>query len=404
MIVAHASNFGEVKMEIRKLTEEDFIQSLKLSMYAFQYRVPKDEIASGMEKLKDQKVLGIWEQNSLAAKLHIIPLSVHMGGEEWKMGGIAGVATYPESRRGGYVKSLIMESLKQMRAEEQIVSLLAPFDFPFYRKFGWEILCENKKVIIEKEQLKFLNKQPGFLKRYSKETHNDDIERVYQQHSNSFQSMLVRDTKWWLEHVYNEDSTAAVYYNQSNEAIGYILFNLKDRKMKVQEMVALKHEARIGLWNFICQHDSMIDKVAINLSIHDPFPYFLPQPKVKMEISPYFMARIVDVESVLRRFPFLKETEGLFLHVDDVYASWNNGSFLIGKGKVKAFKEKEGSRCTNPPRKGIQLSINALSAILFGYKRPNDLYEMGYLQGAKQEVDKFEMMIPNMKSSFYDFF
>ncbi|MBS4213970.1 GNAT family N-acetyltransferase [Neobacillus rhizophilus] len=74
-----------------------------------------------------------------AAKLHIIPLSIYIKDAEWNMGGIAGAATYPEYRRTGYVKSFILESLKQMRDNVQIVSLLHPFDIGFYRKYGWEI-------------------------------------------------------------------------------------------------------------------------------------------------------------------------------------------------------------------------------------------------------------------------
>jgi predicted acetyltransferase len=391
-------------MEIRKLTEEDYMESIKLSMYAFQYKVPEERIATRIEKLKDHKVFGIWEQNNLAAKLHIIPLHIYMFGEKWKMGGIAGVAAYPEYRRSGYITSLMIKSLKQMREDKQIVSLLAPFDFSFYRKYGWEILSEFKKITIEKHQLKFLDKQAGFIKRFSKDTHNDDIEKVYQQHSIAFSGMLVRDSKWWLNHVYDEDSTIAVYYNQLKEAIGYIIYNLKERKMEIQELAALDQEARIGLWNFICQHDSMVEKIVINLSIHDPFPYFLPQPKVKMELTPYFMARIVDVERVFRKFPFLQGMEALFLHIEDSYAPWNNGSYLVGNGEVKAFKEKTGGQCVHPPGKGIQLTINALSAVLFGYKRPKDLYEMNILQGSKEEVDKLERMVPNLKSAFYDYF
>ncbi|WP_338000911.1 hypothetical protein [Neobacillus terrae] len=38
----------------------------------------------------------------------------------------------------------------------------------------------------------------------------------------------------------------------------------------------------------------MVDTVALLVSVHAPFPYFLKQPKQKTEVFPYFMARIVD--------------------------------------------------------------------------------------------------------------
>ncbi|MEH7333061.1 GNAT family N-acetyltransferase [Neobacillus drentensis] len=391
-------------MLVREVTEAAFLESMKLSMYAFQYKVPESELPARKEAVKNHKILGIWDENLLAAKLHIIPLNIYMNDAEWKMGGIAGVATYPEYRRNGYVKALMIDSLKQMRDNNQIVSLLHPFDISFYRKYGWEILSEKKKITIEKMDLKFLEPQEGFIRRYSKETHNEEIEQVYEQFSSRFTGMLKRETNWWKQNVYDEDSQLAVYYDSASEAAGYILYHVKDKKMDIEELIALDHEARIGLWNFICQHDSMVNTVTINLAGHDPFPYFLKKPRVKTDLYPYFMARVVDAEECLRRFSFNKEIEPLFLHLEDSHAPWNNGSYLLGNGEIKVFKEKAGGQCVHPPKKGIQLNINSLSAILFGYKRPMELYEMGFLTGAKSEIELFEKKVPVMKSAFFDFF
>ncbi|MCM2534103.1 GNAT family N-acetyltransferase [Neobacillus pocheonensis] len=391
-------------MKVREVTEAEYLESIKLSMYAFQYKIPESDVQTRKEGLKSHKILGIWDENILAAKLHILPLKIFMQDAEWKMGGIAGVATYPEYRRNGYVKSLIIDSLKHMRNNDQIVSLLHPFVISFYRKYGWEILSEKKKVTIEKAGLKFLEPQQGFIRRFSKETHNEEIEKIYQQFCTQYTGMLKRETHWWKQHVYDEDSQLAVYYHSENGAKGYILYHVKERKMEVQELVAIDHEARIGLWNFICQHDSMVETVTINLVSQDPFPYFLPQPKVKIEVTPYFMARVVEAEECLRRFPFIPENDPLFLHLEDSYAPWNNGSYLLGKGDLKMFKEKTGGQCVHPPKKGIRLNINSLSAILFGYKRPVELYEMGYLKGTKTEIELFEKKVPSMKSSLFDFF
>jgi len=92
------------------------------------------------------------------------------------------------------------------------------------------------------------------------------------------------------------------------------------------------------------------------------------------------------------------------LHLEDSHAPWNNGSYLLGNGEIKVFKEKMGGQCVHPPKKGIRLTINALSAILFGYKRLLELFEMGYLKGDRKEIELFEKMVPSMKSSFFDFF
>jgi predicted acetyltransferase len=390
-------------MEIKELTEKDYTESMKLSMYAFQYKIPEESIASRIEMLKRHRVIGVWEDNNLAAKLHIIPFHIYMNDQKWKMGGVAGVATYPEFRRNGYVKRLIIEALERMYKEEQIVSLLHPFDIGFYRKFGWEVFTENKKLFIEKKELKFLEGHPGSIKRFQKESHHPDVGTVYAQFSKNYMGMLVRDVTWWKNNIY-DDGQIAVYYDKSGEAKGYSLYEVKERKMDVQEFTALNKEARIGLWNFICQHDSMVDSVSILTSNHELLPFILQQPKVKAEVTPYFMARIVDAEQCLQKYQFNHGNDKVFIHLEDEYAPWNNGSYLIGNGEVKVFKEKQGSNCVQPPQRGVRMDVNSLTAILFGYKRPTELFELGYLKGLESEIVVLEKLFPYSKSFFYDFF
>ena len=391
-------------MEIIKLTAEQYQDSMELSMYAFQYKIKDEDIPKRKEMLKNHKILGVYQQEQLAAKLHIIPLEIIMPGGPWKMGGIAGVATYPEFRRKGLVNALLKEALREIKEEGQIVSFLHPFDIAFYRKFGWEIFTENRQITIQCKDLQFVGKANGTINRFSKETHTREIEDIYHSYATRFTGMLARDRDWWNHNIYQDEKVAVYYDENNNEAKGYILYKIKDRKMDVQELVVLNQEAREGLWNFVCQHDSMVDTVTLLVSVHDPFPYFLKQPKQKTEVYPYFMARIVDAEECLKRYVFRQGSESVFIHLEDDIAPWNNGSYLIGGTEVKVFKEKSGSTCTHRPKKGISLNINTLTAILFGYKRPNELFELGYIEGNSSEVDKLEHIIPYMKPFFYDFF
>lgn len=391
-------------MKIRKLEETDFLDSIELSMYAFQYTVPEAEIPKRKERLKEHHILGIWEKEKLAAKLHILDLKIWLGNVQWEMGGIAGVATYPEYRRTGYVKGLIQQALKEMKEAGQYISFLHPFDISFYRRFGWEIISDYKKVSINKGDLMFLDHfSQGRIERYNKESHTEDLETVYNQFAQSFSCMLGRNRNWWLNHVYG-DLTAAVQYDSDGKPCGYLLYKIKDRVMDVKEYISLNLEAKRQLWNFICQHDSMVDKAVITTSAHDTFPFFLKQPKQSIEVYPYFMGRIVDAKQVMEKYPFLKTGNQVFLHVSDNYATWNEGTYLIKDEEIKRFEAKEGSQCIHPPKKGLQMTINTLSTILFGYKRPSELYELGYIEGTEAEVRELEKKVPQAKSFFYDFF
>ncbi|RSD28146.1 GNAT family N-acetyltransferase [Mesobacillus subterraneus] len=390
-------------MDIKVLSEEHYLQSMNLSMYAFQYQVPENDIPKRLETLKKHRLLGIFEGEELASKLHILSLNVKVGKQEWKMGGIAGVATYPEHRRKGYVNALMKRSLVDMNDDGNIVSFLHPFQIDFYRRFGWEVISDRRKVTIEKIDLKPLKPQAGQIKRYIEKNHCFDVENIYNQFAEKHSAMLVRDNDWWSNNIYGSQ-TAAVYYNAKDEPKGYLLYEVKDNVMKVEELVVLDHESRVGLWNFICQHDSMVDRVELMLSTHEPFPYFLKEPKLKTEIYPYFMGRIVNAEKALETYPFNKTEKNVFLHLDDPAAQWNTGTYLIGREEVKFYPVKEGSACVTPPQRGLQLNINALTAILFGYKRPMELFEIDLLKGDVAEVLELEKKIPALKSFFYDFF
>lgn len=56
------------------------------------------------------------------------------------------------------------------------------------------------------------------------------------------------------------------------------------------------------------------------------------------------------------------------------------------------------------PQKGLHLNINSLTAVLFGYKRPKELYDLELIKGDLEEVKHLEKIIPLFKPFFYDFF
>ncbi|MGD6831349.1 GNAT family N-acetyltransferase [Sutcliffiella halmapala] len=384
--------------KIVQLKEKHFKEAIALSEYAFQYKVPEADIPKRMEQVKKHSILGIFEDEQLAAKLHLIPLEVHTGEQKWKMGGIAGVATYPEYRRKGFVKDLMKQSLEQMKEEGYLVSMLHPFKISFYRKYGWELLTNRVKCTLTRADLVMQGLVPGSVKRSIMDHNYQDLNEVYSQFATRFSGMLVREESWW-KNICDGESTA-IYYNKSQQPIGYILYSIKDSKMKVEEFVALTSEARKGLWNFICQHDSMLDQVEMILQEKDPLLFSLQEPNVKAEIAPYFMVRIVDAEKFLKDYEFQWNDTEVVLQISDPYASWNEKLFSLKNGEVTVIdthgRIEDGSI--------LKIDINSLSTILFGYKRPMELYELELLEGRIEDIERLESLLPNRPSFFYDFF
>ncbi|AAT55052.1 GNAT family N-acetyltransferase [Bacillus anthracis] len=388
----------EKYMNVIRLKEDKFREALRLSEYAFQYKVDEDRLQQQITKMKEShEVYGIMEGENLAAKLHLIPFHIYIGKEKFKMGGVAGVATYPEYRRSGYVKELLQHSLQTMKKDGYTVSMLHPFAVSFYRKYGWE-LCANLLVChMTKSDLVMKKQVNGTVKRFNKESHPEEVEKLYETFAELFSGMLVRNEKWWLQAVY-DDLTLAIYYDENQTAAGYMLYKIENYKMTVEEFVPLHNEARNGLWNFICQHDSMIKDLEMTVSENEPLLYTLQEPRVKTEIKPYFMGRIVDVEQFLKQYElnWNNVQQEVILHITDSFAQWNNITVRIANHEITIIEE--------PIDKGIKLDINALSTILFGYRRPLELNELELISGSEEEIRAFESVVPVRKPFIYDFF
>ncbi len=93
--------------EVRLLESVELQEYQQLCAFAFQYTLPEE---SAPETHKDQQtrpIFGVFEDSQLLGGMEIIPFHTYIYGKAIPMGGIAGVATWPEYRRQGVVKTLL---------------------------------------------------------------------------------------------------------------------------------------------------------------------------------------------------------------------------------------------------------------------------------------------------------
>ncbi|MDQ0177940.1 GNAT family N-acetyltransferase [Bacillus chungangensis] len=375
---------------LRKLTTDDFLKSVELSQYAFQYTLSEEELKNAKKNFDNADVWGIFAGERLLSKLNILHFNVWIAGRQWKMGGIAGVATWPEERRGGSVKSLLTKALEEMRSNGESISFLHPFKVSFYRKFGWEVMNTLKKYEIEHHQLTFLKETNGHVKRLQKETFIEDIQEIYEQFGTASNGMLKRSKDRW-EKTVGKGYQAALYYNEQGSPRGYMIYKVEKKEMCVDEWIVLDYEARKGLWNFICQHDSMIKKVIIyHQQQSDQLPFLSHYPEMKQEENVFGMGRIVDVALFAADYPFAAKEQALHIHICDETASWNQGVLTIANGKTTF---KEGASLGEG--EGLSLSIQTLTALLIGYQTPAFLYEVGKIEGNEAHLELLQQLLPD---------
>ncbi|MCM3719564.1 GNAT family N-acetyltransferase [Fictibacillus phosphorivorans] len=383
-------------MHLKIIKEKDFDKAIQLSEYAFQYKVKKEDLPKRYEMLKRHEIWGEFENEELISKVHILSLEITIEKCRFAMGGIAGVATWPEHRRKGSVTRLLNKALLAMKEKGQTISLLHPFNISFYRRFGWELTASVNKYTIEKNDLDRYKDVPGHVIRLSQEDGNSLLNTVYERWSAKYNHLMIRPDYWWDNHVFTEGYNRILYKDERGVPQGYLCCKAADKLLDVQEFVYYTENARRALWNFICQHDSMVDKVKIVAPSSDQLPFLLNNPRIHQEQIPYFMARIVDVEGFLNQYPLRVMESPLSISVSDEKAEWNNKTFTISNHGIVSNPISEKGK--------LSMDIQTLTAVLLGSQKASFLHECGKINGEQKDIHQFEQSITQRPPAFMDFF
>lgn len=119
--------------------KEDYNNAANIISYCFHLQIADfDKRIQKFESYPDDAMLGYFEDEILCAEMVLLPLEAYIAGKPLPMGGIACVASLPEIRKGGATSKLLNRSLEIMYERGIPISLLAPFSYDYYYKFGYE--------------------------------------------------------------------------------------------------------------------------------------------------------------------------------------------------------------------------------------------------------------------------
>lgn len=386
--------------QIKKLTMEDYPEISALSQFSFQYELSTESYEKKRKEAERHDKWGYIVDDKLAGKAHIIPLQVMINGKSLHMGGISSVCTWPEYRRQGIAKKLMYRTLEEMDKHEQIISYLHPFHVGFYRKLGWELAFEKHNLTIPIEQLKrYDSEHNGYMIREKDKLKTKQM--IYQTYATRFNGMLDRDKLWWQQRVLtNRSAQIAIAYNNKDIAEGYIIYEVKEDILRVQDYAYVNKNGRNIIFTFIANHDSMAKTVKLTVPKNDLLLYTLDNPLIENEMEPYFMIRIVNVQKFLETYPFKTENFELTIQVEDAFYEVNNGCYQIehidGKTNVQKLTEQKTAK--------VHCSIQQLSSVMIGYQCPLHLHQYHLIEGDLSAIQKLASVVPVKQTFFTDFF
>lgn len=398
-------------LKMKKVGSEYMDQYNALLRYVFQVTdqeltsigwEEKEIIRAKFPTMQKADVIGWFDKDTLVSQVAVYPMQVRIFNKTYNMGGLTGVGTYPEYSNQGLMHKLLEAALKEMKKKGQYITYLYPYSIPYYRRKGWEIISDKISYQIDDYQLPKNRQVQGDVRRVKFD--GEEIKETYEKFALHTNGAILRDELAWNEYWLwdSDDMMAAIYYNENQEPDGYIIYWLADDVFHIKDMIFNTEDARNGLWNFVSAHFSMIDKVVGDTYTDEPLAFLLEDASIKETISPYFMARIVDLKEFIERYPFRKSSEvkreWKFVSVDPIMEE-NQGTFCLtidqnGKGTLTKIKEKIEDT----------ISIQTMTTMLMGYKRPEYLAKIGRIKANKKTVEMLEDSIKKEMPYISDYF
>lgn len=416
---------ADIKKELtlRQLVAQDVGEFNELLRYAFQV-TEKDLFTFGWNNadikqskypiLQNAYVLGWFNKEKLVSQIALYPMQINIYNTIFDMGGITGVATYPEYSGIGLMADLMKEILATMRKNRQSISCLYPYSIPYYRSRGWEIISDKMTFSIKDRQTPKVPHTDGIIRRV--DCNHADLIALHDEFARQTHGCLIRNKLAWDEYWRwdVDDEVIAIYYDCSGKPTGYIVYLLENDVFKIKELIYLNKEAHYGIWGYINAHQSMFDKVkGANYSNHN-LAFLLEDGHIKETTKPYIMARIVDVFQFLSQYPFdcIDLSVAICFFVNDPLLGWNNKQFILhclanenGNERYIEIIDKNDRYCHSEiPFHTIHIDIQTLTTMLLGYKRPLYLRQIGRFEADNEAIDVLEELIPEGKAYFSDYF
>lgn len=376
---------------IKILDKTHAAEALALNNYSFPEFTESNTVEGFAGWLEATPCFGEFEDGVLQSKVHVLPMTFRLEEVEYKSTGIGAVGTYPEARGKGGIRRLFQQILAWEKEEGVVLSLLGPFSYEFYKKFGYERIFETLKLTWSMEAFPKGQRQAGVIQRLSYEDalsimitlyHEDDVSKGF--------GAIRRESQWNDKGWKGKDTHIAVYTTAAGQATGYLVYSYTTETFTIKEVIHQDQEALLALAHFIKVHGANSHKV--EYISHNPRPSEIPLYQltealydVELSLRPRMQMRIVDVEKFLQDYPYrtecgqsLKDTallEECSIQVTDRTASWNQAIFDLRGNRLEQARVRQ-----------IILSVEALTLWFSGYKESPALLITGEMETNDRSV------------------
>jgi len=385
--------------QVRPLTADDYGAYARIASYAFNCLPAQimDELARGAP------TLGVFAEGQLAAALLDRRFDLNVNGTMVRANGIGMVASAPETRRRGMVRELFAAHLEQLRDDGVVLSLLYPFNFGYYNRFGWGFGERRLKLFVPPREFagygrpvgrvrEILYVEKDVLKPADGETLDSVIEtldRLYRAEAARWNLSAQRSRADWQRMLEVHRGRRFVFVWEpegGGEAQGYFIGYFREERhdgdLTCRQIIAATPDAWRGLCDFLRSHDSQNKHIVFDVPFEHRLLDLLDNPRVDnkaLEHGP--MVRAVDLVGLLEA----RGVDGIcsgrcVLEVADGLAPWNDGRFSVtmANGRLTAERSEAAEGAAEADLSG---PIDVISQLAVGVRSVDDMMRFGFAQG-----------------------
>lgn len=379
-----------MSLTTRRLTRDDFDQSMALSREAFGHLPPGTTPPTADDFPRPgYHAFGTFDGDQLVARMVTREYHSWFGGSEVPTGGIAGVAVTAERRGENLLDELFRTVLDDgLQARGEAVSTLFCTAPGIYRKFGYELLASYDEVEVPSSALAGVRPGGGVRTRRATPADFDAVREVYDVWAAGQNGPLTRrgpsfptDAAGFIDAF----TGVTVAVDQAGEVVGFASWERgrgygDASTLEVSDLLALSADAYRALWRVLASFGSVVGQVRICTSGDDVARLFLPSPHWKVvDRSPY-MLRVHDVPGAFAARDWPVDGEVSF-HVAGDHVGTTNGAWrlVIEEGRATCTRAAESD--------GPVLSPGGLALAWAGAQTCANLRMAGHLSGGTAEAE-----------------
>lgn len=346
---------------------------------------------------KPENTLIVTDGDKLCSCLQLLPYRMQMRGKPVNISYIVGVATWPEYRGKGYVSQLLQYADKIMNERSIYLSILLPFQYDFYRKFGWEV-CYDLLTYHDMDLPVLRANAP--IVQISVIEINKDIELLsncYHMFMRQYNGFIVRCREDWFKTIRDIelDNGSGYIYKEMDHICGYILYTINDKRLIIKELIYTNANAKASLLQLAISHKGQVNQISWKAPAIDTTYLAIKDSRGQLEKETFVMGRIHDVIESLSGL--IVDGGNVKIKIIDPLYHKNNGCFF--------FKDENNRLIVTPTddEPDIELNIHTLNQLLWGFISVDFACIEGYLKCPSNEaLENLRKVFPPVNTYMID--